>query len=204
MNIKLSLSSSLKCQRFSLVFTWALVVSTLFLLSCNNGERYYEYYDNNQVKLSGVIKDGMRQGEWLELFEDGTKKFKLTYIDGKKQGLSIVWYYTGLDSEERILSQGNYLNDLKEGYHQFWYQNGQLKIKGEYKKGKEEGLWCSWYENGEKMTEINFVNGIKQGGMKMWFSNGQIHREGSYENNKLNGVCKVWNESGNFVNHENW
>ena len=181
-----------------------LIVLITSLSSCNNGERYYEYYDNNQVKLSGVIKDGVKQGEWLELFEDGTKKFKLNYVDGKRHGLSTVWYYTGLDSEERILSQGNYLNDLKEGYHQFWHQNGQLKIKGEYKNGNEEGIWYSWHENGQKMTEINFVNGIKQGEMKTWFENGQKHREGFYENNRLNGVCKVWDESGNFIGEESW
>lgn len=55
----------------------------------------------------------------------------------------------------------NYNNEGKrEGEQKYYYDNGQLMMKGNMVESKETGVWVGYYENGEKREEKSFTNGI--------------------------------------------
>jgi len=47
----------------------------------------------------------------------------------------------------------------RQGEQKYFYDNGQLMMKGEMENGKETGTWVGYYENGDKRDEKMFVDG---------------------------------------------
>jgi antitoxin component YwqK of YwqJK toxin-antitoxin module len=50
-------------------------------------------------------------------------------------------------------------NNLKTGYWELYYSNGNLRRKGNYINGKEDGYWESYWSNGKIMYKENYING---------------------------------------------
>ena len=53
-----------------------------------------------------------------------------------------------------------YFNGRKEGLDQMWYENGQLESDKTYFNGKSEGLWQRWHENGEARPSVCVRRGL--------------------------------------------
>ena len=85
-------------------------------------------------KEQGRIKDGKKEGEWVEYWGNGQLMSKVSYKNGKEEG---EWV----------------------GYH----GNGQLSSKGSYKNGLWEGGWVEYYGDGTlyKRGTGTFKNGEK-------------------------------------------
>ena len=85
-------------------------------------------------KEQGRIKDGKKEGEWVEYWGNGQLMSKVSYKNGKEEG---EWV----------------------GYH----RNGQLSSKGSYKNGLWEGDWVEYYGDGTlyKRGTGTFKNGEK-------------------------------------------
>jgi antitoxin component YwqK of YwqJK toxin-antitoxin module len=56
-----------------------------------------------------------------------------------------------------------YVNGTMEGAVKAYYQNGNLKFKGQNKNDLPHGDWVAFYETGEKQMEYSFDNGVEQG-----------------------------------------
>ena len=98
----------------------------------------------------GKVKDGKKDGEWLEYFESGQLYKKYNYKDGKKEGEQFYYYENG-----KLRSKVNYRYGKTEGERLWYYENGQLGVKGMYKNDKRENEWFFYYENGQlRLTEI--------------------------------------------------
>ena len=85
-------------------------------------------------EYQGVIKNGKRDGAWVQYHENG-----------------------------QLMHKGNYKNGKKEGAWVSYFMNGQLYYKGNYKNGKEEGAWVSYNFDGtvHKENTGTFKNGEK-------------------------------------------
>jgi antitoxin component YwqK of YwqJK toxin-antitoxin module len=84
------------------------------------------YYAGKTVVEEMYWKDGLREGSWIQYFDDG--KVKL---------------------------QGNYKNDLKEGPITVYYPSGQKFNTGQYVHGYPDGKWLSYDLDGNlESTEI--------------------------------------------------
>ena len=101
---------------------------------------YYEKFSKTPFtgkvmgKEKGKIKDGKKEGEWVEYWSNGQLMSKVSYKNGKEEG---EWV----------------------GYH----GNGQLSSKGSYKNGLWEGDWVEYYGDGTlyKRGTGTFKNGEK-------------------------------------------
>ena len=92
--------------------------------------KYFDYYENGQLKEKTNYKDGKQEGEHLYYYENGQLESKWNYNDGKK-----------------------------EGEYLYYDDDGQLAIKGHFKDGQEEGEWLFYLENGLlEYTDI-YING---------------------------------------------
>jgi antitoxin component YwqK of YwqJK toxin-antitoxin module len=95
-----------------------------------------------------TVKEGMREGLYRLLWEDG-----------------------------QLLREGNYLKGQYAGTWRRWYRNGQLEHERNYVNGKREGWYRTWFENGQPKIEFNFVNG-EVVLRRNWNKNGQMIENG--------------------------
>lgn len=91
-------------------------------------DQYMEYYPGRkQIKFKGMQDaEGRREGQWIFYAEDGTESSVTHYMNGKKNGHSIVKY-----------------------------PNGAVHYIGEYKDDEKIGVWRIYDEKGE-VTEKDF------------------------------------------------
>ena len=54
-----------------------------------------------------------------------------------------------------------YLDGKRNGKSVLYYQGGQTRGEGNFKDGKEEGKWFEYYENGQIEVERNYKDGVK-------------------------------------------
>jgi len=90
---------------------------------------YREYYPGKkQLKITGPLDpENKRNGTWESFYENGQKNSATYFVNGIKNGHSIVYY-----------------------------PNGNVHYVGEYRKDEKAGLWKIYNEKGELISEDNF------------------------------------------------
>lgn len=91
-----------------------------------------------------------------------------------------------------------------EGLTQVWFQNGQLRFKGNYRNGMLEGLTNVWFQNGQLNSEQIYKNGIKAFS-RVWWESGIQCREISYIG--FGDNVSEWDENGELLykgSFRNW
>ena len=122
--------------------------------------------------INRITVDSVKQGLWREYYTTtGNIKSEVYYVNGKKDGLEIVWY----NIPHCIQYEANYkLGELDGAMYQY-------------------SRWC----NLEK--EENFKNGKAWGYQRSFFSNGRIKSEGNFKEDKLIGYYKVYDKEGDLL-----
>jgi len=134
---------------------FSLIISAQDSIDPNGLTRFY--YENGQVSSEGYMKNGEPDGYWKTFYEDGIIKsegnrveFKLdsiwtfyndtgvvamqiTYLDDKKNGIRTTYH------EEEIIEE-NFIDDIKQGFTNYYYPNKQLWKKINFIDGLEEGI----------------------------------------------------------------
>lgn len=75
-------------------------------------------------------------------------------VDGTKwirEGHFIEYYQNG-----NVASEGNYIDGLEDGYWKDYYENGKIAAEGYYSKGEETGKWCYYDEQGNLEDEEEY------------------------------------------------
>ena len=130
--------------------------------------KVFDFYDNDQKKLDGGYRKGLKNGKWN-------------------------WWNTNGSFD----SAGNYRKGLFDGHWEFYHDHGQLKAKGDYRDGDgtnrdkngistdgRHGKWTFWYNNGLKALEITYKDGDIDGVWTSWNKKGQKEWEGTSEEYK--------------------
>jgi len=119
--------------------------------------------EENEIKKTEkekIIKYSESKGEKVE------KKIE-TYEEIKDENgrLILKKIIKSYNANGRKISE-TYFNvkDEKDGNHTEWFDNGELKQKGQFKNGKEFGVWTTYYSNGQKFEEFiyKFDNGRRE------------------------------------------
>jgi len=59
-------------------------------------------------------------------------------------------------------SKGTYKDGKLDGPYTEWYDDGQKSIDGIYKDGIKDGLWIEWTQEGKKKSKTKWKNGKKK------------------------------------------
>ncbi len=78
-----------------------------------------------------------------------------SFKGGLTNGEWIGYYENG-----QIKLKGNYKDGKKNGEQINYYKNGQIELKGNYKAGLENGEWITYYENGQTELKVNYKDGF--------------------------------------------
>ena len=106
---------------------------------------------------------------YMTFHENGNKKKKIRFKDGKPNGIAITWNENG-----QKLRETNFKDGKDDGIVVQWHDNGQKKDEGNYKDGVMDGLWVWWHENGQKKAEGKFKKGrVIEGTQNYWDIKGE-------------------------------
>lgn len=152
-------------------------------------------YNNGVVKHVGSYINDMPVGIHKEYKTDGTIDIVIIYNDnsevvergivdddGKRIGGWEAYYNDG-----KILSKGNYKNNLRDGKWDFFYKNGVKEQTGEFVNGKYNGVWKWYYPEGQLWKEEEFFSGKEEGYYTEYDLDGNIIVQGEYIDGEKDG-----------------
>lgn len=80
---------------------------------------------------------------------------------GGVNGNALHGTYTVYDSENRLMTRGEFRNGLKIGKWKRWYKNGELKSVENYSEGLKDDIQSYYNVNGEIVKEVDYKKGVK-------------------------------------------
>ena len=89
------------------------------------------FYNSGKVSEEVEWSDGLREGSWMQFFEDGSFRLK-----------------------------GHHENDRLNGPYEVWFPDNTLMMEGFYKEGQSEGTWHYYNDRGELLHTIEYKNGV--------------------------------------------
>jgi len=155
-----------------------------------------EYDNNGIIKFSGPYKRNTPVGIHREYSKDGEVINSKIYDNngniiaigivnekGEKQG---IWenYYTS----EKLLSEGQYINNKKTGTWKYYFINGRIEQTGKYRNGKPNELWKWHYNSGKLNKEEEYFNGKRDGVYTEYSENGDVISEGYFLDGEKDGA----------------
>jgi len=161
----------------------------------------------NQKWVNGKLIDNadddlIEQKDGLKTYyhAPGNKSSQGNMLDNKKEGKWTYWNEFGqLEKEE------HYKGGKLHGSLSTWWSGANFKEKLEYyEHGKKYGKFNTWHKNGKKSVEGFWVNDKPHGEWRSWYSNGQIQEEWVEENGVLNGIRTYYYINGQKKTEENY
>lgn len=110
----------------------------------------------------------------------------ITPVKGKISVAPQSFYYWYRANKINV-TQGGYSGKLLNGPYVEFYENKNLKEKGNFKNGLKSKEWNSWSENGLLKEKINWTNGRENGRFYRYDAKGNPKESGRYKNGLLNG-----------------
>lgn len=178
-----------------------LISIILFLIISNLS--LYSQTDTYQGKTVNVT-DGsnLKQGLWVKFAtNDKTKVLEEgNYKDNKKEGIWKEYYSNG-----NLKSEITYVNNKPDGYAKLYYESGKLSEEGMWKGIKWVGNYKYYHENGKPKYEFAYTDdGKRTGKQKYYHENGKIAIEGEWKEGKEAGLIKEYYPDGSLKTEKNF
>ena len=172
-----------------------------------------EHHENGQLRSKINYKNGKRHGLLEHFDQEGKLVNKGNFKNGKEEGLHF-YKINGLITDEisMIKDTINQYSNIKENYiqkisettisdtscgpYEHYYENGQLKFKGNYKNEKLDGPSEYFHENGKLRTTMNYKDGKSDGPFEDYYANGQLKCKGNYKDGIFDGLSEDYYENG--------
>ena len=85
---------------------------------------------------------------------------------------------------------------VKDGNYKSWFENGQIRERGQYELNKQIGEWIGYYKNGNRSEVGRYMDGKKEGKWQTWFSSGELGSEENFAMDQTEGEQKTWYKNG--------
>ncbi|MBU0487292.1 MAG: hypothetical protein KKD31_04985 [Bacteroidetes bacterium] len=133
-----------------------------------------------------IDNEGLRQGEWKDMYPSGKLKAEGVYKNGKRTGIWKFYHENG-----QLEQQGLYLEGgISQGKWVWYHENGQMHREEIFERGKEEGLLREYDDSGKVLTEGTYIDGLEEG---QWIIDiGDYREEGMFQNGEKTGVWKAY------------
>lgn len=160
---------------------------------------------------------------------NGLLERRVTFVNGKTNGIDTTFYSTGCIMQIRSHVQGvengtwtNFYDSLgtvawEENYSmgqkhgpQVYYSKKQRASSGDtlkyemYSNGVLNGQKITYDSKGKRMKQVNYVNGLLDGPFLVYNKEGKIIEELTYREGKKDGVFKYYYDDGKLLRTENW
>ena len=171
----------------------------LFKNGLKNGEGI-EYYQNGNIKYEGEFVDDKFEGKGKYIFKNG-ESYKGDFKNGLFHGKGIYYYKDG-----NIRYAGDFIDDKFEGNGKYNYENGEYYI-GQWKNDKKNSKGKYYYKDNSVCYEGDFIDDKFEGNGKYYYENGEYYI-GQFKNDLRNGKGTIYYKNGNvkydgnFINNK--
>ena len=93
-----------------------------------------------------------------------------------------MWNWHSENGKKRI--RCNYVNDLKNGIHLFWDEDGTKELT-EFVDGELNGPFTVWHANGKLKEESYHVNSVQHGPFTYYDEEGKKIYSGEYKDGEV-------------------
>lgn len=146
------------------------------------------YSASGKVVAQGKYVNRKKDGLWRFFSEkDGSLILEENYVNGLPNGKSVAFL------NDVVIEEVNYLNGVKHGSYNKYYDSGVQMITATYKNGFLDGAFVTYYPNGMMNFEGVYRDGEKVGEWKTYDEEGNvvstdIHQIENYNDPALKGV----------------
>lgn len=141
--------------------------------------RVHEYYPSGALASTGKYVNEQKDSIW-KIYDYLQKlRQKEQYVNGKKEGKTIIFFPDG-----NVLESKSWHNGLENGKWQQYFDNGQLKVDGNYINGKLEGLVNYYNADGKLEISGTYKNDVRDGKWTYYDENGQPKDTMSFRNDR--------------------
>ena len=164
-------------------------------------------FNNKGILLSETeYNDGLLCGISKKYNNEGQLKEKKTYNCNLSKNSSWLDGAYAEYSNNKLISKGNYANNLKEGKWLTYFGNGKPNKIATYKNGLIVGKYREYQSSGKIAVKANYIeintNGkfesVKHGEYQTFFNNGDVTSEGNYDRGKKTGMWIDYNTNGSL------
>lgn len=110
--------------------------------------------------------------------------------------------YTGIKqfmSGQKIVSEVNFVNGLREGLTKTFYESGKLQRTFMYEKGLKQDSSCWFYEEGQLFRITPYKNDTIHGIQKQYYRTGELKAKMGYTNGFRNSLFQEFTREGRPV-----
>ena len=182
------------------------------ILSLKNNRQYVETsFTNSSESYEGEInKNNMKEG--FGKYIDKNENYYIgQWLNDKKYGIGIEYEKNKSGKKDRIIYEGEFVNNEYEGEGTFYPENDGKYI-GKWSNNKRNGKGIKYYNDLINMKEYegDFLNDEYHGEGTYYYKDGKKEYKGGWRNNKRNGkgIKYYDNENnteeydGEFINDE--
>jgi len=186
------------------------IVALLLLAQFSFGQNQYNKVDAN----------GMKQGQWVKMWNNGMVMYKGTFKNDKPVGEFKYFYPSG-----KLKSVMTFSEDASKAHNISYHENGKKMAEGNFVNKKKVGSWKYYSDVDEKLVSVEnykngllngksityyidegkpfevfvYRNGVKNGEWVKYFIDGQIMTYTFLVNGKLQGDFVNYNPDGILI-----
>lgn len=124
---------------------------------------------------------------------NGIRVFEGTFtLENERTGFWVEYYDNG-----NIRSKGEYKNGMKTGKWEYFYYNGQLEQTGSYINDVPHGLWTTFCDNGNIIKKGSYLNGREDGEFVEYTCMGELLKKISFDEGLKSGDYEL--HINNFI-----
>lgn len=198
------------------------------VIDCNEELEYDEGSNTvfkkakDNVMIQGVGKPFSGTCETCHM--NGLLQRRVTFLNGKEDGIDTTFYQTGCpqvvrsfikgvesgkweyyyDSTMQLAWEMNYYLGEKQGPQVYMKPNGDTTKVETYQQGLLHGPKITYYEDSKVKKEVNYVGGFLDGKSTFYSPEGIVLDEVNYKHGKKDGNAKYYYEDGVLLRTENW
>lgn len=157
-----------------------------------------EYWSSKKLKSESTYLNGIKNGIEIIYSYSGEKDSVINWVNGLKQGVQKK-YYNG-----KIESEIPFVNGKEEGLALYYDGKGRLRNDELWENGKIKCRDKEYYTNGNLLKECPCVEGKNNGIYKRYYQNGQFWEETQMHDDQYNGTYKLYYDNGTLIKEYNY
>ena len=115
----------------------------------------WNYYNNLQLIGKENYANGVKNGQSVTFFANGTPSTESNWSNGTMEGVCRSFYPSGKKMSETMYHQGK-----RDGLSLIYYESGIPQITGQYKNDQSDGEWKFTDERGKVKYDLKYQSGV--------------------------------------------
>ena len=155
---------------------------------------FFEYYDNEKLKIHYFKHNSLLDGEYTSFFDDGELELKCTFKEGKFVGKYEEHYKNHQIRRSIEFIASDKIINMEDKIPRVSFQ--QQLNNGGMVSGFVDGDLVEFYENGHPKSWCHTVDCKMERDWTEYYENGGYKSRKIYKNGRMNGRCDTFYESG--------